>query len=212
MQNFYAWESFGALTILVLIISYLIISVNVQRSPRVQHYGSIQKERKLSVTLQVNIWKIISCLHISNIIISHRNFRSNHSAPGYLRIHPRGYKGQMTQCVKVWYSWYSSCDIFCQFHSESSCIRHTNAGIWKSIKKPCIKTGLSRETITESRTEKSFSFTTWNWVVNFNWKRRGRNKPSFQAIWDQETKKWSQRNVMIMFLYVCPGWKTSTTL
>jgi len=51
----YAWESFGALTILVLIVSYLISLVNVQRSPHVQHPGSIHEERKLSVTLQVNI-------------------------------------------------------------------------------------------------------------------------------------------------------------
>jgi len=47
----YAWASFSAVTLLVLAVCYMIIIVNVQRSPRSQHHGSIHKERKLSVTL-----------------------------------------------------------------------------------------------------------------------------------------------------------------
>ena len=47
----YAWVSFGAVTLLVLAVCYIIIIVNVQSNPHSQHRGSIYKERKLSVTL-----------------------------------------------------------------------------------------------------------------------------------------------------------------
>ena len=47
----YAWASFNVLTLIVITLSYIIIIVNVQRSPHSQHHGSIHKERKLSVTL-----------------------------------------------------------------------------------------------------------------------------------------------------------------
>ena len=47
----YAWASFDAVTLLVLVVSYTIIIVNVQSNPHSQHRGSIHKERKLSVTL-----------------------------------------------------------------------------------------------------------------------------------------------------------------
>jgi len=47
----YAWTSFNVLTLIVITLSYIIIIVNVQRSPHSQHHGSIHKERKLSVTL-----------------------------------------------------------------------------------------------------------------------------------------------------------------
>ena len=43
----YVWESFGALIVLVFIVSYIIIFVNVKGSPHSQHHA----ERKLSVTL-----------------------------------------------------------------------------------------------------------------------------------------------------------------
>jgi len=46
----YAWASFSVLTLLVLKVSYIIIIVNVQRSPHSQHHSSIHTERKLSVT------------------------------------------------------------------------------------------------------------------------------------------------------------------
>jgi len=47
----YAWASFGAVTLIVLAVCYIIIIVNVQRRPHSQHHGSIHTERKLSVTL-----------------------------------------------------------------------------------------------------------------------------------------------------------------
>jgi len=47
----YAWASFCVATLLVLTISYLIILLNVQKSPHVQNAGALQTERKLSVTL-----------------------------------------------------------------------------------------------------------------------------------------------------------------
>ena len=47
----YTEASFGAVTLLALVISYIIIVVNVQISPHSQHHGSIHKEKKLSVTL-----------------------------------------------------------------------------------------------------------------------------------------------------------------
>ena len=49
----YVWASFNVLTLLVIAISYIIITVKVQRSPYSQHCGSTNKERKLSVTLLV---------------------------------------------------------------------------------------------------------------------------------------------------------------
>ena len=47
----YAWTSFSVLTLLVLTVSYIMIIVNVQRSPHSQHHGSVHTERRLSVTL-----------------------------------------------------------------------------------------------------------------------------------------------------------------
>ena len=47
----YAWVSFDAVTLLVLVVCYIIIIVNVQSNPHSQHRGSIHKERELSVTL-----------------------------------------------------------------------------------------------------------------------------------------------------------------
>ena len=47
----YAWVSFNAVTLLVLVVCYIIIIVNVQSNPHSQHCGSIHKERKQSVTL-----------------------------------------------------------------------------------------------------------------------------------------------------------------
>jgi len=49
----YAWASFSVVTLLVLAVCYIIIIVNVQRSPHSQHYGSVHKERKLSITLLI---------------------------------------------------------------------------------------------------------------------------------------------------------------
>ena len=49
----YVWASFSILTLLVLIASYVIIILNVQRGPHSQHHGSIHSERKLSVTLLI---------------------------------------------------------------------------------------------------------------------------------------------------------------
>jgi len=48
-----AWASFGAVTLLVLTVCYIIIIVNIRRSPHSQNHGSIYAERKLSVTLLV---------------------------------------------------------------------------------------------------------------------------------------------------------------
>ena len=47
----YVWTPFSILTLVFLVISYVIIILNVQRSPHSQNHGSIQTERKLSVTL-----------------------------------------------------------------------------------------------------------------------------------------------------------------
>ena len=47
----YAWVSFEAVTLLVLVVCYIIIIVKVQSNPYSQHRGSIHKERRLSVTL-----------------------------------------------------------------------------------------------------------------------------------------------------------------
>lgn len=49
----YMWASFNVLTILVMAVSYIIITVKVQRSPHSQHRGSTETERKLSLTLLV---------------------------------------------------------------------------------------------------------------------------------------------------------------
>ena len=49
----YVWASFNVLTLLVIAISYIIITVKVQKRPHSQHCGSTNKERKLSVTLLV---------------------------------------------------------------------------------------------------------------------------------------------------------------
>ena len=45
----YAWASFCVVTLLVLTISYLIILLNVQKSPHSQNVGAFQTERKLSI-------------------------------------------------------------------------------------------------------------------------------------------------------------------
>ena len=50
-EGLYVFAAFGILTLLVLTVSYVIIILNVQSSPHAQHHGSIQTERKLSVTL-----------------------------------------------------------------------------------------------------------------------------------------------------------------
>ena len=47
----YVLVTFGALTVLVLIVCYITIFVNVKGNPHSQHGGSIHTERKLSVTL-----------------------------------------------------------------------------------------------------------------------------------------------------------------
>ena len=47
----YAWASFCVVTLLVLILSYLIILLNVQKSPRLQTVSALQTERKLTITL-----------------------------------------------------------------------------------------------------------------------------------------------------------------
>ncbi|XP_078364394.1 melanocortin receptor 4-like [Oculina patagonica] len=49
--NSYVWASFTTLILLVLTVSYIIIILNVQRSPHSQNHGLIRAERKLSVTL-----------------------------------------------------------------------------------------------------------------------------------------------------------------
>ena len=47
----YAWGSFTVITLLVHTVSYIIIFVNVQSNPHSRNHGSVQKERKLSITL-----------------------------------------------------------------------------------------------------------------------------------------------------------------
>jgi len=49
----YALASFSAVTLLVLAVCYIIVIVNVQSNPHSQHHGSVQKEKKLSVTLLI---------------------------------------------------------------------------------------------------------------------------------------------------------------
>ena len=65
----YAWASFSLLTLLVLTVSYIIVIVNVQRNPHSQNHGSINMERKLSVTLF--IVTAVSVLTILPWAISH---------------------------------------------------------------------------------------------------------------------------------------------
>ncbi|KAL9978850.1 hypothetical protein ACROYT_G016426 [Oculina patagonica] len=49
--NSYVWSSFTTLTLVILTVSYIIIILNVQRSPHSQNHGLIHTEGKLSVTL-----------------------------------------------------------------------------------------------------------------------------------------------------------------
>ena len=49
----YVWASFNVFTLLVISVSYIIITVKVQRSPPSQHRSSTDEEKKLSVTLLV---------------------------------------------------------------------------------------------------------------------------------------------------------------
>ena len=80
----YAWVSFSILTLLVLVVSYILIILNVRRSPHSQNHGSIHTERKLSVTLF--IVTLLSILTILPWTI-------------YESI-PEKNKGKMEQCVK----------------------------------------------------------------------------------------------------------------
>ena len=63
----YAFASFGAVTLLVLAVCYIIIIVNVQSNPHSQHRGSVHKEKKLSVTLLIVIG--VSVLTILPMVI-----------------------------------------------------------------------------------------------------------------------------------------------
>ena len=47
----YSWATFSALTLLIQAFCYVMIIVNVERSPHSDHRGSIHVERKLSITL-----------------------------------------------------------------------------------------------------------------------------------------------------------------
>ena len=51
----YAMLSYTVLTLLILTISYVIITVNVKKNPLPQHLGSVVSDRKLSVTLFIVI-------------------------------------------------------------------------------------------------------------------------------------------------------------
>ncbi|XP_022803118.1 adenosine receptor A2a-like [Stylophora pistillata] len=51
----YLLASFTLFNTLVLIISYSIVTINVQKSPHAQHLGTIAKEKKLTVTLFIVI-------------------------------------------------------------------------------------------------------------------------------------------------------------
>ena len=110
----YAWASFDAVSLLVLTVCYIIIIVNVQSNFRhSQHRGSIHKERKLSVTLfivtGISVLTIVPLTIFASMLVDVKN--------------------KMAQYIKRSYLPYPGSDIFCKFHSESSCIRHTNAGI-----------------------------------------------------------------------------------
>jgi len=72
----YAWASFSAVTLLVMTVSYAIIIVNVQSNPHSQHHGSVQMERKLSVTLF-----IVTGVSVLTIL----PWAIHHSLPGHLR-------------------------------------------------------------------------------------------------------------------------------
>ena len=61
----YTWASFCVGTLLVLTLSYLIILLNVQKSPRSQNVRALQTERKLTITLLivtgVSVLTILPC-------------------------------------------------------------------------------------------------------------------------------------------------------
>ena len=58
----YVLVTFGALTVLVLIVCYITIFVNVKGNPHSQHGGSIHTERKLSVTFMVTGISVLTIL------------------------------------------------------------------------------------------------------------------------------------------------------
>ena len=47
----YAWASFSIFTVIFLAVSYIVIFLDVQKTPHSQHHSLIHTERKLSVTL-----------------------------------------------------------------------------------------------------------------------------------------------------------------
>ena len=47
----YSWISYIVLTLLIILISYVVIVVKVKSNPPPQHFGSVNSDRKLSVTL-----------------------------------------------------------------------------------------------------------------------------------------------------------------
>ena len=85
----YVWASFNVLTLLVIAISYIIITVKVRRSPQSQHRGLPDKEKKLSVTLLVvtgvSVLTILPSAIYNSIPVDLRKELSN--PPRLLEIH-----------------------------------------------------------------------------------------------------------------------------
>jgi len=137
----YARTSFDVVNLLLLAVSYIIIILNVHRRPHSQNIAALHAERKLSIMLSI----------VTGVSV--------------LAILPWAIYKSLPQHLKEKQTYMSSTDIhntlaviyICQFHSESSCICHTNAGIKSSVRKPCITTEAT--TINKSRTEKSSPFT-----------------------------------------------------
>ena len=135
----YAWVSFNAVTLLVLVVCYIIIIVNVQSNPHSQHCGSIHKERKLSVTLFI----------VTGVSV--------------LTILPWTIFSLMPVGVKI--KWLSATSF--HIHNILMVIYFANSIVnplvyaIRMLKQPCIKQeASSAETKEESRTGKSSSFTT----------------------------------------------------
>ena len=62
----YTMTSFTFLTLLIITISYVIITVNVKKTPLPQHLGSVVSDRKLSVTLfMVTVASILTILPLA---------------------------------------------------------------------------------------------------------------------------------------------------
>ena len=110
----YARTSFDVVNLLVLAVSYIIIIRKVQRNPHSQDVAALQVERTLSITLSI----VTGVSHLT--ILPWAIYKSL----------PQHIKEKQTYMSSTdIHNTLAAIDIFCQFHFESFCIRHTNAGI-----------------------------------------------------------------------------------